>query len=58
VVRAEDSQTHNQEDVGLNPTVYWMDISAPCYYTEIKNNKGNQMGAHQKKFIKKYFADC
>ena len=34
VVRAEDSRTLNQEDVGLIPTVYWKDVSVASYYIE------------------------
>jgi hypothetical protein len=34
---ADDSRTHNQEDVGSNPdTVYWMDVSIASYYIETK----------------------
>jgi hypothetical protein len=37
VVRAEDSRTYNQEDVGSIPdTVYWMDVSVASYYIERK----------------------
>ena len=52
VVRAEDSRTLNQEDVGSIPTVYWMDVSVASYYIERKDNKGSQMG-HTKKIFKK-----
>jgi hypothetical protein len=38
--------------VGLNPSVYWMDVSEASYYIENKNNKGIQMG-HTKKIILK-----
>jgi hypothetical protein len=53
VVRAEDSRTYNQEDVGSIPDpVYWMDVSVASYYIERKTNKGNQM-RHTKKNLKK-----
>ncbi len=52
VVRAEDSRTLNQEDVGSIPTIYWMDVSVVSYYIERKDNKGSQMG-HTKKIFKK-----
>ncbi len=42
-----------QEDVGSNPTVYWMDVrDASCYYIfiEKKKNKGSQM-VYTKKLI-------
>ncbi len=52
MVRAEDSRTLNQEDVGSIPTVYWMDVSVASYYIERKDNKGSQMG-HTKKIFKK-----
>ncbi len=45
VVRAEDSRTHNQEDVGSNPdTVSWMDISVASYYVESKIIKEAKWG--------------
>ncbi len=53
MVRAEDSRTLNQEDVGSIPdTVYWMDVSVASYYIERKDNKGSQM-RHTKKIFKK-----
>jgi hypothetical protein len=55
VVRAEDSRTLNQEDVGSIPTVYWMDVSVASYYIERKDNKGSQMGHTKKIFKKKEF---
>ena len=46
--------THIQEDMGSNPTVYWMDVSDASYYIfiEKKKNKGSQMG-HTKKIFEK-----
>ncbi len=32
--------THIQEDVGLNPTIYWMDVSNASYYIFIEKKKG------------------
>jgi len=53
MVRAEDSRTYNQEDVGSIPdTVYWMDVSVASYYIERKTNKGSQMGHTKKKYLK------
>jgi hypothetical protein len=50
VVRAEDSRTHNQEDVGSNPdTVYWMDVSVASYYIERKIIKVAKWGTPKKK---------
>ena len=49
VVRVEDSRTHNQEDVGSNPTVYWMDISIASYYIERKTIKVTNWGTPKKK---------
>ncbi len=51
MVRAEQSRTLNQEDVGLIPTVYWMDVSLASYYIERKDNKGSQMGHTKKKYF-------
>ncbi len=47
--------THDQEVVGSNPAVYWMDgYDKKVYitYIEKKKNKGSQMG-HTKKIRKK-----
>ncbi len=45
---------HIQEVVGLNPAVYWMDVSdANSYYIfNEKGNKGGQMGHTKKNWIK------
>jgi hypothetical protein len=54
VVRAEDSRTHNQEDVGSNPdTVYWMDVSVASYYIERKIIKEAKWGTPKKNILKK-----
>ncbi len=53
MVRAEDSRTLNQENVGSIPTVNWMDLSVASYYIERKDNKGSQMGHTKKKKEKK-----
>ncbi len=53
MVRAEDSRTLNQEDVGSIPAVYWMDVSVASYYIERKDNKGSQMGHTKKNYLKK-----
>ncbi len=46
--------THDQDIVGSNPAVYWMDVSDKAsYYIEKKKNKGSQMGHTKKKYIKK-----
>jgi hypothetical protein len=46
---------HVQEVVGLNPAVYWMDVSdANSYYIfNEKGNKGSQMGLTKKKIFHK-----
>jgi hypothetical protein len=49
VVRVEDSQTHNLEDVGSNPAVYWMDVSVASYYIERKRIKVAKWGTPKKK---------
>jgi hypothetical protein len=39
--------------MGLNPVIYWMDVSDASYYIfNDKGNKGSQMG-HTKKIFKK-----
>jgi hypothetical protein len=49
VVRAEDSRTLNQEDVGSNPdTIYWMDVSVASYYIERKLIKVAKWGTPKK----------
>jgi hypothetical protein len=49
VVRAEDSRTYNQEDVGSIPdTVYWMDVSVASYYIERKLIKVAKWGTPKK----------
>jgi hypothetical protein len=48
VVRVEDSRTHNQEDVGSNPAVYWMDVSVASYYIERKTIKVAKWGTPKK----------
>jgi len=53
VVRVEDSRTHNQEDVGSNPGVYWMDVSIASYYIERKTIKVAKWGTPKKIFKKK-----
>jgi hypothetical protein len=54
VVRAEDSWTHHQEDVGSNPdTLYWMDVSVASYYIERKIIKVAKWGTPKKIFKKK-----
>jgi hypothetical protein len=51
VVKAEDSLTHNQEDVGSNPdTVYWMDVSVASYYIRRKLIKVAKWGTPKKKY--------
>ncbi len=46
-------KAHVQEVVGLNPAIYWMDVSDASYYILIeKGNKGSQMG-HTKKYENK-----
>ncbi len=41
---------HDQEGVGSNPAVYWMDVNdSASYYIEKKRNKGSQMGQTKKK---------
>jgi hypothetical protein len=56
VVRAE---AHVQEVVGLNPALYWINVSDASYYisNEKKNNKGSQMGhtKNKQKKVKKSF---
>ncbi len=56
VVRAEDSRTHNQEDVGSIPdTVYWMDVSVVSFYIElIKVAKWGTPKKFKKKTKKKH----
>ncbi len=44
VVRVENSRTQNQEDVGLNPAIYWMDVSVASYYIERKTIKVAKWG--------------
>ncbi len=56
MVRAE---AHVQEVIGLNPAVYWMDVSNASYYisnesNEKEKNKGRQMG-HTKNKNKKIY---
>ncbi len=46
----EDSQIHNQEDVGSKPdTIYWMDVSVASYYIERKTIKVAKWGKPKKK---------
>jgi hypothetical protein len=41
--------------VGLNPAVYWMNVSDASYYIfNEKGNKGSQMGHTKKNIFKKY----
>ncbi len=41
--------SYNQQVVGSNPAVYWMDVSNKASYNiEKENNKGSQMGHHNK----------
>ncbi len=56
MVRAEDSRTHNQEDVGSNTTAYWMDVSLASYYIERKTIKVDIKGTPKKN--QKYFIRC
>jgi hypothetical protein len=50
VVRAEGSRS---KVVGLNPAVYWMDVSDASYYKlNEKGNKGSQIGHTKTKFFK------
>ena len=54
VVRAEDSRTYYQEDVGSIPdTVYWMDVSVASYYIERKLIKVAKCSTPKKIFKKK-----
>ena len=46
-------RTHNQEDVGSNPAVYWMDVSIASYYIERKTIKVAKWGTPKKIFKKK-----
>ncbi len=47
-------RTHDQEVVGLNPAVYWMDVNHKASYDiKKKKNKGSQMGNTKKKYLKK-----
>ena len=48
VVRVEDSRTHNQEDVGSNPAVYWIGVSVASYYIERKTIKVAKWGTPKK----------
>jgi hypothetical protein len=45
VVRAEGSRLKGR---GLNPAVYWIDVSDASYYMNEKGNKGSQMGLTKK----------
>jgi hypothetical protein len=46
-------KAHIQEDVGLKPAVYWMNVSNASYYIcNEKGNKGSQKGHTKKKRIK------
>jgi hypothetical protein len=59
VVRAEDSRTHNQEEVGSNPdTVYRMDVSVASYYIERKIIKVAKWGTPKKIFKKIKEFEC
>jgi hypothetical protein len=48
VVRAEDSRTHNPEDVGSYPPIYWMDVSVARYDIERKTIKVDTWGTPKK----------
>ncbi len=47
-------KTYIQEVVGLNPTVYWMDVSYISYYKSNEKKKKNKWGT-QKNYLKKLF---
>jgi hypothetical protein len=53
VVKVEDLRI--QEVMGLNPAVYWMDVSYVSYYksNEKKKKKGRQMGQTKNYYLKK-----
>jgi hypothetical protein len=46
-----------QEVMGLNPAVYWMDVSNASYYksNEKKKKKGRQMGHTKNNYLKNSF---